>query len=195
MGENKNSIKLVVVGDGAVGKTCLLTTYAENHFPHEYVPTVFDNFNSSVTLDGNTINLNLWDTAGQEEYDRLRLLSYPATDVVIICYNIASPTSLSNIRAKWIHEVKEHIPNKPILLVGTQKDRRDEAIDMYEKSQFVSTQMGKKVADDLKLTKFMETSALKDQQGLREVFEEACRLVLYPNQHQNKPPRKVCTIL
>jgi len=195
MGENKSSIKLVVVGDGAVGKTCLLTTYAENHFPHEYVPTVFDNFNSSVTLDGHNVNLNLWDTAGQEEYDRLRLLSYPATDVVIMCYNIASSTSLNNIRHKWIHEIKEHIPNKPILLVGTQRDKRDEAKDAYEKSDFVSFQTGKRMADELKLDKFMETSALKDQQGLKEVFEEACRLVLYPDQSKTGPKRRVCNFL
>jgi len=177
MGENKSSIKLVVVGDGAVGKTCLLTTYAENHFPHEYVPTVFDNFNSSVTLDGHNVNLNLWDTAGQEEYDRLRLLS------------------LNNIRHKWIHEIKEHIPNKPILLVGTQRDKRDEAKDAYEKSDFVSFQTGKRMADELKLAKFMETSALKDPQGLKEVFEEACRLVLYPDQSNTGPKRRVCNFL
>ena len=65
-----------------------------------YVPTVFENYVADVEVDGKHVELALWDTAGQEDYDRLRPLSYPDSHVILICFAIDSPDSLDNVQEK-----------------------------------------------------------------------------------------------
>ena len=79
-------IKLVVVGDGAVGKTCLLVVYSNSTFPTDYVPTVFENSKAKVKVNNTEYSIQLWDTAGQEELENIRTLSYPNTDIFLLCF-------------------------------------------------------------------------------------------------------------
>jgi small GTP-binding protein len=128
------TLKIIVVGDGTVGKTYLLHTYIHGSPPTSYVPTVFDKFcenlilnSKSHTVDAvylnNVYNLTLWDTAGQEGYDELRVLSYPDTDAFIVCFSLNSPDSLDNVLSKWYPELSSSTESKPnIILVGTKAD-------------------------------------------------------------------------
>uniref|UniRef100_A0A668UT57 Ras homolog family member B n=1 Tax=Oreochromis aureus TaxID=47969 RepID=A0A668UT57_OREAU len=118
--------KLVVVGDGACGKTCLLIVFSKDEFPEVYVPTVFETYVADIEVDNKQVQLALWDTAGQEDYDRLRPLSYPDTDVILMCFSVDSPDSLENIPEKWVPEVKHFCPNVPIILVANKKDLRND---------------------------------------------------------------------
>lgn len=78
----------------------------------------FDNYSAPMVVDGISVSLGLWDTAGQEDYDRLRPLSYPQTDVFLICFSVASPSSFENVTSKWYPEIKHHCPDAPMILVG-----------------------------------------------------------------------------
>ncbi|KAG8584205.1 hypothetical protein GDO81_008733 [Engystomops pustulosus] len=157
-GSSSIMLKCVVVGDGAVGKTCLLMSYANDAFPEEYVPTVFDHYAVSVTVGGRQYLLGLYDTAGQEDYDRLRPLSYPMTDVFLICFSVVNPASFQNIKEEWVPELKEYAPNVPFLLVGTQIDLRDDPKTLSKlndvKEKPITVEQGHKLAKEVKKKTF-----------------------------------------
>jgi cell division control protein 42 len=121
--------------------------------------------------------------AGQEDYDRLRPLSYPQTDVFLVCFSVASPASFENVREKWLPEVHHHCPGVPCLIVGTQMDLRDEEAVITklarQKQRPISTDNGERLSRELGAVKYVECSALT-QKGLKNVFDEAIVAALEP---------------
>ncbi|XP_065883451.1 cell division control protein 42 homolog isoform X2 [Dysidea avara] len=183
----KQSIKCVVVGSVTVGKTAMMLTYITNEFPQEYVPTIFDNYSISVTLDESPLTLGLWDTAGQDDYDRLRPLSYPATEVFLVCFSVVDPSSLQSVGKKWVAEITHHCPGIPFLLVGTKIDLRDDPNIIEKLSENnqkpITVEEAEKLAEEVGAVKYVECSALT-QESLKNVFDEATKIAL--NQCRNE---------
>ncbi|KAF8519950.1 P-loop containing nucleoside triphosphate hydrolase protein, partial [Gautieria morchelliformis] len=188
------NIKGVLVGDGAIGKTCLLISHTTHVFPTacEELPfacpiadivAVFHGYAENVTVDGKTVVLSLWDTlGGQEDYDRLRPLSYPATDVFLICFSLASPQSYDNVKTKWFPEINHHAPRASIILGGTQLDLREDTatIDKLQDrgTAPITYTQGVNMQKEIGAVRYLECSALT-QEGLQNVFDEAIRVPLY----------------
>ena len=125
----KNRKKLVIIGNGGSGKTSLLTVFTKGTFPQNYVPTVFENDVKDMKLGNEHIELAMWDTAGQENYAKLRPLSYRNADVILIAFGIDDRQALENVVNVWHPEVLEHCPDVPVILVGTKLDLRQRAYE------------------------------------------------------------------
>jgi len=169
-------IKCVVVGDTEVGITKLLIAYTTGKFPSEYVPTVFDNYAVDVMIEDKPYCFGLFDLSHQQDYDRLRPLAYPATDVFVVCFSVVIPSSFKSVQKKWIPEITHFCPAIPFILVGTQIDLRDDA-DTVEKltknkQKPITYEEGKKLAKKLKAFKYIECS-YKTHIGLKDVFDNA----------------------
>ncbi|TRY69507.1 hypothetical protein TCAL_09403 [Tigriopus californicus] len=156
-------IKVVVVGDGAVGKTCLL---------HE-------------------VSLQLWDTAGQEGYERIRTLGYEGTDCFVACFSCKDQVTFSNLSSIWLKELRNFEPNAKILLVGTKADLRGQTDGPNEldgdpdRNKEVSLKKIHKLVRDKKLANYVETSARRGGEDVDRVFHEAIRIVLKQNHKPN----------
>lgn len=179
------NIKCVVVGDGSVGKTSLLIQYATNTFSKDYIPTVFDNYTVNTMVDSDVVRLSLWDTAGQEEYDKLRLLSYSNTDVFLLCFSLISFISFYNIRNKWISEVKQNCPNANIILIGTKKDLKMTSKTSIEYSDAL------KLSEHIGAYRYIECSSITCE-NIKLIFDTAITSVL---NKKEKVKKKKCIIL
>jgi Ras-related C3 botulinum toxin substrate 1 len=168
--------KLVAVGDGAIGKTSLLMCFVHDTFPKEYVPTVFDNHDANVRFKDKMVRLALWDTAGQEEYDKLRYLSYPNSNVFMICFSVVSKSSYDNVKQKWLKEIQKASPSTPIILTGTKMDIRESEQSRKEleipDSEIVTKEMGEELAKQIGAYAYIECSAFL-MKNVQLVFDKA----------------------
>ncbi|KAJ7253390.1 cell division control protein 42 [Mycena haematopus] len=196
-----NAKKLIVLGDYGVGKTSLLISYTAKAFPGDNCPYVLDSCTFPVKVEeGTSYWLGLFDTGGGEDYDRLRPLSYPQTDVFLICFCVAKRASFRTVSTKWVPEVRHHCPDVPFLIVGTQIDLRDDAETVNklagQKERLVTFKEGEKLAHEMGAARYLECSALT-LKGVDNVFDEAIRASLdkWPMGQRKAKRRVKCIIL
>ncbi|KAF4965091.1 hypothetical protein FZEAL_10804 [Fusarium zealandicum] len=181
--------KLVIIGDGACGKTSLLSVFTLGYFPTLttvlaallQIPTVFENYVTDCRVDGKSVQLALWDTAGQEDYERLRPLAYSKAHVILIGFSVDTPDSLDNVKHKWIEEASRLCSGVPIILVGLKKDLREDPVaieEMRKKSmRFVTENDGETISREIGAKRYLECSSLSGE-GVDDVFEAATRAAL-----------------
>ncbi|KAI9842981.1 MAG: Rho GTPase [Sclerophora amabilis] len=193
--------KLVLLGDGACGKTSLLNVFTRGYFPTVYEPTVFElrpwydsadsfsdrpynvsSYSADIFVDNAHIELSLWDTAGQEEFDRLRSLSYDDTHAIMLCFSVDSKDSLENVESKWVGEIAENCQGVKLVLVALKCDLREKPTDgedgeEEEERELIDYQQGLEVARRIQALRYLECSAMRNR-GVNEAFTEAARVAL-----------------
>ncbi|ODM87034.1 Ras-like GTP-binding protein Rho1 [Orchesella cincta] len=152
-----------------------------NQFPETYVPTEFDISTAQMKLDGNQVELTIRDTSGQEDYDRLRPLSYPNSNAVLVCFAVDAPDSLENVAEKWSPEIQYYCRGIPVILVGNKMDLRDDPNTIHKLSKKqqepVTFADAVWVAQKIGAQAYLECSA-KSGERVQNVFETAAKVAL-----------------
>lgn len=138
-----------------------------------------------IFVDGTHIELSLWDTAGQEEFDRLRSLSYDDTHAIMLCFSVDSKDSLENVESKWVAEIAENCQGAKLVLVALKCDLREQGGDdeeaadgaHREKKEMINYNQGLEVAKRINALRYLECSAMRNR-GVNEAFTEAARVAL-----------------
>ncbi|KAF0314637.1 Rho-related GTP-binding protein RhoU [Amphibalanus amphitrite] len=184
-------VKCVLVGDGAVGKTSMVVSYATNGYPSDYQPTTYDDYNVDVVVNGRPVKLQLCDTAGQEDFDWLRRVWYSDTDVFVACFSVVSPSSFQNVPQKWVREIREYHPQAAIVLVGTQSDLRSNVKVLIELDKYrevpVTEADARRLAHNIGADTYIECSALT-QKNIKEVFDQCILSGLEARRRPPPPP-------
>ncbi|XP_047425229.1 rho-related GTP-binding protein RhoF [Mugil cephalus] len=194
-----DELKIVIVGDGGCGKTSLLMVYAKGDFPEKYAPSVFEKYVTTITLGGKEIKLNLYDTAGQDDYDRLRPLSYQEANLILVCFDVTNPTSYENVTIKWYPEVKHFCQDKPVILIGCKTDlRKDKECARKLRAMNlapITYIQGEETRQLMNAELYLECSA-KYQENVEDVFREATKRALaFSRKQRNCKRRKKCVVL
>ena len=194
------TFKCVLVGDEGTGKTSLLYRHILGHVPKDQCCLVScDCHVTMISVNGEKVQLSLWDTEGSRDYDRLRPLSYPHTNVFLLCFSVDEPTSLKSIKERWYPELSHHCPGTPILLVGTKEDfRNDTGSETLKAHPLISSEEGLKMARETGVRGYAECSALSGRR-VSEVFAQVAALAkttpTTPATAHSQGGGRTCTIL
>jgi len=144
-------IKLLLIGDSGVGKSCLLLRFSEDSFAPSFITTIGIDYKiRTIELEGKKIKLQIWDTAGQERFRTITTAYYRSAMGVLLVYDVTDDKSFANIK-NWIRNIEQHASeNINKVLVGNKCDLMDKRI--------IDTQRGQSLADEFKIP-FFETSA------------------------------------
>ncbi|KAK9325443.1 ras family-domain-containing protein [Lipomyces orientalis] len=161
-------IKLLLIGDSGVGKSCLLLRFSEDSFTPSFITTIGIDFKiRTIDLDGKRIKMQIWDTAGQERFRTITTAYYRGAMGILLVYDVTDEKSFNNIR-NWFSNVEQHASegvNK--LLIGNKCD--------WEEKRAVSTEQGKALANELGIP-FIEASA-KANINVEEAFVSLARQI------------------
>jgi len=154
-------IKLLLIGDSGVGKSCLLLRFSDDSFTPSFITTIGIDFKiRTIELDGKRIKLQIWDTAGQERFRTITTAYYRGAMGILLVYDVTDEKSFGNIRI-WIRNIEQHATeNVNKMLIGNKCDMVDKKV--------IDTAKGKALADEFNI-KFLETSA-KTGAGVEEAF-------------------------
>jgi small GTP-binding protein len=149
----------------------------------DYIPTVFDNYVETIVSEKYDIAMmmGLWDTFGRSDYDRLRPLSYPNTDLMVLCFDVSSRTQFESIFSKYLPEVKHHVPGATLLLLGLKSDLRNNAEVVAKLKQRQLTMVSRDEAEQLARKfnmPYMELSALDDAEGCKAALQTFATMVV-----------------
>jgi Ras-related C3 botulinum toxin substrate 1 len=186
---------------GNIGKTSILNSFIGNQFNGDHLPTIIDTYSATLYIDKTPVCISIMDTAGQEDYDKTRMLNAYALDlnVIVICFSIVHPTSYDNCHLKWIKEANAICPNVPVILVGTKLDlKENEEIlnKLSEKGNFPITYLqGVSLSQKINATKYIECSSVT-KEGVDCIFSEITKLArLQSKLTKKKPEKHTCHLL
>eukprot|EP01127_Copromyxa_protea_P001839 TRINITY_DN11751_c0_g1_i1.p1 TRINITY_DN11751_c0_g1~~TRINITY_DN11751_c0_g1_i1.p1 ORF type:complete len:248 (-),score=66.36 TRINITY_DN11751_c0_g1_i1:60-758(-) len=174
-----NGVKIVVVGDSCVGKSCFISRNVNKSFQQDYIATIRDSYDFTVVIEGKEVPVKVEDTAGHEDYVSIRPMSYKDINAYMVLFSVVSPNSFASIKRKWDEEMEHHAPGCPFIIVGTKSDLREDAatLERLKGQQPITEEQGVALAKELEALAYVETSALLEK-SLSEPFERLVQSIV-----------------